>query len=138
MHTPAHEQRDSRRYRNKITYVILWLMPQNWLAGGVFVVGTNEMEPMNLLPSVAPKSISPFWSFNEVIGASDTPRRLASMVPWEKKLSVTVGMISPPLVVPFVRSAGPTPRMPSRPCQRHISSTCWFVRYNEAPTAKAS
>jgi hypothetical protein len=79
-------------------------------------MGTNEMEPVNLLLSVAPKSSSPFWTlFGEVVGTNETPTRGCPMVPCEAKLSVTVGMVPPLLVVPDVKSVGPMPRIPSKP-----------------------
>lgn len=113
-------------------------MPQYCLAGFTDVRGTNEMGPVNRLLSVPPKSSCPFTSFNDVVGTKDTPKTSVLMMPCEAKLSVTVGMSPPPLVVPAVKSTGPTPRMPSTPCPRHIYSTCWFVRYKEMPTFNAS
>ena len=61
------------------------------------------------MESVPPKVNSPFLTDVVVVGSKDMPIRLDGIVPWVKRLSVTVGMGV--LVcgdkVPTVKSTGP-------------------------------
>ena len=83
------------------------------------VMGVNEMEPVNLLLSVAPKSSSPFWvGFPEVVGTKDTPTRVAPMSPCDAKFWVTVETVAALLTVCSVKSTGPMPKIPSKPYQK--------------------
>ena len=92
------------------------------------------IDPVNLVESVPPNVNSPFWFDDVVVGSKDTATRSDGIVPWLKRLSVTVGMrlfVSGDKV-PTVRSTGPIlgnkvsaeirseelcahPRIPSKP-----------------------
>ncbi len=48
------------------------------------------MEPVNLLESVAPKVSSPLVTDSELVGSKETASKLLGMVPWLKRLSVTI------------------------------------------------
>ena len=67
------------------------------------------IEPINLVASVPPQVISPFKSLPVMAGPNETPISWAGMVPWEKRLSVTVGIVlkSDGNKVSSVRSTGP-------------------------------
>lgn len=68
-----------------------------------------------LVLSVAPKLSSPLTVPSLVVGSYEIPMESDEMVPWENRLSVTVGTDCPVDRVPEVRSTGPIPRMPSTP-----------------------
>ena len=70
---------------------------------------------MNLLESVPPKVSSPLVTVSWVVGSKETATTSVEIVPWLKRLSVTVGMLLLPLTVPWVRSTVPIPRIPSTP-----------------------
>ena len=57
-----------------------------------------------------PNVNSPFLTDVVVVGSKDTARRSAGIVPCEKRLSVTVGMVAPVSgdKVPIVKSSGPS------------------------------
>ncbi len=65
--------------------------------------------PVNLVESVPPKVNSPFLTDVVVVGSKDTETRSDEIVPWLKRLSVTVGMEEPESgdKVPTVKSTGP-------------------------------
>ena len=67
------------------------------------------MSPVNLDGSVPPKESTPSGSSDEM-GLKDTPRTDASIFPWVRKLSTTVGTAveRSGVRVPMVRSVGPT------------------------------
>ena len=67
------------------------------------------IEPVNLEESVPPNVSSPFCSEAVVVGSKDTETMLAGIVPWLKRLSVTVGMREFEFgdKVPSVKSTGP-------------------------------
>jgi hypothetical protein len=70
----------------------------------------NVISPVNLLRSVPPNVSSPFLTGEVVVvGSKDTETILDAMVPWLKRLSVTVGIVlfSAGDSVPIVRLAGP-------------------------------
>lgn len=71
------------------------------------------IEPEYLDESGPPKDNSPFWEEDEVVGAKKTPRTAAGMEPSEAALSTTVATVFVFETVPDVKSAGPTPRIPS-------------------------
>ncbi len=69
----------------------------------------NVSVPVNLVESVPPNVNSPFLTDDVVVGSKDTATRSDVMVPWLKRLSVTVGMgvfVSGDKV-PSVKSTGP-------------------------------
>lgn len=72
-----------RKKRWKITYLTLWLIPQNSLAGEVEVMGVNVIDPVNLDESVPPKVISPFVTDADVVGSNEIPIRSEEIVPIE-------------------------------------------------------
>ncbi len=94
----------------------------------------NVSVPVNLVESVPPNVNSPFLTDDVVVGSKDTETRSDVIVPWLKRLSVTVGMrvfVSGDKV-PSVKSTGPIlgneasariesdelcthPRIPSKP-----------------------
>ena len=57
------------------------MIPQNKLAGDVFVMGENEIEPVNLVESVPPNVSSPFVTDAEFVGSKETPSSLDGIVP---------------------------------------------------------
>ena len=67
------------------------------------------IDPVNLVESVPPNVNSPFWFGSVVVGSKDTETMSDGIVPWLKRLSVTVGMgvfVSGDKV-PTVKSTGP-------------------------------
>ena len=58
--------------------------------------------PLNLLESTPPKVSSPLVIDKEVVGSKEIPICFAEMIPWENKLSVTVGTNPPADVVPDI------------------------------------
>ena len=79
-------------------------MPQNSLAGDVVVMGVKETDPVNLDESVPPKVSSPFWSEVEFVGAKNMPTTSWVMVPWDNRLSGTVGTVSVLSTVPAMKN----------------------------------
>jgi hypothetical protein len=68
----------------------------------------KAIEPVNLVLSVPPNAIEPLTSSSVVVGSKEMPMELVVIVPWLKRLSVTVGMrVEPDERVPSVRSTGP-------------------------------
>ena len=69
----------------------------------------NVIAPVNFVESVPPNVNSPFLTDVVVVGSNDMPIRSDVIVPWLKRLSVTVG--TGVLVcgdkVPTVKSTGP-------------------------------
>jgi hypothetical protein len=65
---------------------------QTQLATGTHV---NVISPVNFEGSVPPNVSSPFLTELALVGSKDTETKLAEMVPWLKRLSVTVGILSP-------------------------------------------
>lgn len=70
---------------------------------------------MYLVLSVPPKVSSPLMVPDAVVGSNEIPMESSEMVPWAKRLSVTVGTERVPETVVEVRSTGPMPRIPSTP-----------------------
>jgi hypothetical protein len=73
---------------------------------------------------------SPFSTLCCVVGAKKMPKTSVEMVPWLKRLSVTVGTVSVLETVLWVRSVGPTPRIPStplKPCALEATPMLWPV-----------
>jgi hypothetical protein len=62
------------------------------VAGEVDVTDVKEMEPVNFVLSVPPNAIEPLTSSSVVVGSKEIPIKLEVIVPWLKRLSVTVGM----------------------------------------------
>ena len=60
-----------------------------------------------MLESVPPKVSSPLVTVSWVDGSKETATTSVEIVPWLKRLSVTVGTVAPPETVPCVRSTGP-------------------------------
>jgi hypothetical protein len=79
---------------------------QTQLATGTYV---NVISPVNFEWSVPPKVSSPFLYESAFVGSKETATILAEMVPWLKRLSVTVGILSPldGESEPTVRFVGP-------------------------------
>lgn len=75
------------------------------------------IDPVNLDGSVPPQVSSPLTLSVTVVGLKEIPIWLALIVPWENRLSVTVGIrvLVAGESVPRVRSTGPIPRIPSTP-----------------------
>jgi hypothetical protein len=66
-------------------------------------------DPVNLVESAAPNVSSPFLTDSVVVGSKNTPTRSDGIIPWLKRLSVTVGIgvnMSGDKV-PIVKSTGP-------------------------------
>jgi len=53
----------------------------------------NVIFPVNFEESLPPKVSSPFLAELEFVGSKDTETRLEEMLPWPKRLSVTVGIL---------------------------------------------
>ena len=70
----------------------------------------HVMGGMNRVGSTPPKVNSPFLTDVVVVGSKDTPRRSAGVVPYKKRLSVTVGraVVVSGDKVPIVKSSGPS------------------------------
>lgn len=60
---------------------------------------TKVIDPVNLLESVPPKSISPLVVDTDVGGSKEIPISSVLMKCWASKLSGTVGTLPPSLVV---------------------------------------
>jgi hypothetical protein len=67
--------------RHISTYVMVWSIPQNVLAGDVLVIGVNVIIPVNLDASVPPKVSSPFVTESELVGSNETPISSEVIVP---------------------------------------------------------
>ena len=69
----------------------------------------NVIDPVNLVESVSPNVNSPFWFCSVVVGSKDMETMSDVILPWLKRLSVTVGMGAPLSgdKVPTVKSTGP-------------------------------
>lgn len=63
-----------------------------FVGNGMFFTHVKPMEPVNLVESVPPKAIAPLTSSEVVVGSKEMPMRWLVMVPWLKRLSVTVGI----------------------------------------------
>jgi hypothetical protein len=113
------------------------------------------IDPVNLVESVPPNVNSPFLLESEVVGSNDTETMSDGMVPWLKRLSVTVGteLSESGSNVPTVRSTGPIlgnkvsaqiqadglcahPRIPSKPSKplevEAAPMDCWEMTRPEA------
>ena len=58
------------------------MIPQNKLAGDMFVIGENKIESVNLVESAPPKVSLPFVTDAEYVGSKETPSSLDRIVPW--------------------------------------------------------